>query len=278
MMSSQASVPRIDELARVLRGINHGTVPEEEAKRVLSNVDPVELSLAEQRLIQDGVAPEELRGLCVAHMKVLEGDAEDLKAAAGEGHPLHTLVSEHELILEFLDSLEAAVRRLEKRGEPVPGEEDVTLVAGLAEHLVETEKHHAREEEALFPALEERGVSGPTRIMRLEHNKMRPKKKHLLEIAKRAAEGSIPYDEFVKDLRATASFVVFNLRDHIVKENTILYPAAFEAIREPRAWDDIRRKCDEIGYCCFTPGYVSVRGAYAHDAGRSAHTEDSCRP
>lgn len=71
-MSASTSVSRIRELASVLRGINDGTVPDEDARRVLRNIDPVELSLAEQQLIHDGVAPEQLRRLCVAHMKVLE--------------------------------------------------------------------------------------------------------------------------------------------------------------------------------------------------------------
>lgn len=47
--------------------------------------------------------------------------------------------------------------------------------------------------------------------------------------------------------------LTFNLREHILKENTILYPAAFKAINDPNTWVEIRRKCDEIGYCCFTP-------------------------
>jgi|GEM_PF-1928779 len=49
---------------------------------------------------------------------------------------------------------------------------------------------------------------------------------------------------------------MLGLRDHIFKENTILYPAAFRAIRDPKVWDDILHKCDEIGYCCFTPAYA----------------------
>lgn len=306
-MSVSTSTSRIRELANVLRGINDGTVPEEKARKVLANIDPVELSLAEQQLIHDGVAPEQLRRLCVAHMKVLERETEDLKAAAGEGHPLHTLISEHELILGFLDSLEEAVTRIEKKGALVPGDEDVATVANLAEHLVETDKHHKREEDALFPALEERGITGPTRVMRIEHDDMRPRKKHLLELARGAAAlahddtattatavtaataantvgaptDGIPdiglrgraYDEFVKDLRETASFIIFNLRDHIFKENTILYPTAFRAIRDPKVWDDLLRKCDEIGYCCFTPRTAHDR----HEGGKEVSSMSAAR-
>lgn len=260
---------RVEELAKVLRGINDGVVSEEEARRVLSRVDPVELSLAEQQLISEGVEPQELRRLCAAHMKVLEKDTENLKAAVGEGHPLHTLISEHELILAFLDSLEAAVARLQMKEVLAPGDEDLVSVERLAEHLVETEKHHKREEDALFPAIEERGITGPTRVMRLEHNDMRPKKRHLLDIARGA--GAMHYDDFARDLRETSAFIISNLRDHIFKENTILYPAAYRAIRDPRVWDAILKKCDEIGYCCFTP-----RKSGERLAGGDGESADAC--
>ncbi len=38
------------------------------------------------------------------------------------------------------------------------------------------------------------------------------------------------------------------LREHIKKENSILYPLALEII-SPSEWIDIKDKCDRIGYC-----------------------------
>ena len=116
---------------------------------------------------------------------------------------------------------------------------------------METEKHHKREEEALFPAIEERGITGPPRIMRLEHEELRPKKKQLLDLVRSAAERNS--GSFIEELRGLASFIVPTLREHILKENMILYPAAFEAIRDANTWRRIKEKCDAIGYCCFTP-------------------------
>ena len=43
----------------------------------------------------------------------------------------------------------------------------IEQVRHAAIHLVETEKHHQREEDALFPALDAKGITGPTRIMKL---------------------------------------------------------------------------------------------------------------
>ena len=43
------------------------------------------------------------------------------------------------------------------------------------------------------------------------------------------------------------------LRDHIFKENNILYPTALEVIKENSVWKKMKDDCDKIGYCCFTP-------------------------
>lgn len=36
-------------------------------------------------------------------------------------------------------------------------------------------------------------------------------------------------------------------------QNSILYPSAFQELRGDEIWDTIKEKCDQIGYCPFTP-------------------------
>lgn len=243
----------VKELAELLKRINRGEVDKEKARQVLGAIDPVELSLAEQKLMEEGTAPEELRGLCAAHIEALSDELERIKVATQPGHPIHTLVSEHEEILKFLAELEEVAARLTALDAYDSSNKDFERLKHLATELVEAEKHHAREEDVLFPELERRGITGPPRIMRLEHTDLKAKKKHLLELAQKA--GSLDYAEFKRDLKETADYIIFNLRDHILKENTILYPAALKAIPEKEVWARLREKADAIGYCCFTPGY-----------------------
>ena len=35
--------------------------------------------------------------------------------------------------------------------------------------------------------------------------------------------------------------------------DNILYPTSIESITEKETWEDMKRRCDEIGYCRFTP-------------------------
>jgi DUF438 domain-containing protein len=164
-------------------------------------------------------------------------------------HPLDTLMAEHQLILEALeelDRLNQAVKRADERDD-----DRVDRLKRIARLLVDAEPHHQREEEALFPELEQLGLTGPPRIMRMEHVELRQRKHALLELVDSAA--TIPYAQLAVRLNELATYLVYQLRDHIFKEDSILYPAAARTVTDPGTWDDIKATSDQIGYCSFTP-------------------------
>jgi uncharacterized protein len=244
---------KIEALTGILKRMNSGEPLENiknETKDLLEQINPTELSLAEQKLIEEGMKPEELRGLCVIHMEMLKGNLEKLKAAVSSDHPLQTLVSEHDKLLGFLDQLDKLNFYLQGKGANEIPTEDLDQLKNLAEQIISAENHHLREENALFPELEKLGITGPTRIMRLEHNELRARKRNLIDLASNFNTSN--KDESLKEINDTAKYIVFNLRDHIFKENHILYPSALENIRETSKWSDIKEKCDAIGYCPFT--------------------------
>ncbi|MEK7503650.1 MAG: hemerythrin domain-containing protein [Patescibacteria group bacterium] len=155
------------------------------------------------------------------------------------GHVVHTLIEEHKMILGFLDELEKT------------DSADIKKLTKIAEHLIGAEPHHQREEKVLFPELEKRGVSGPTEVMRREHEELRPKKHKILELCQTVSKTD--FNSFKSKLKENADFLVAMLREHIAKENDILYPMALEVIQEEAVWQNMKKACDKIGYCCFTP-------------------------
>ncbi|MGD1995744.1 MAG: DUF438 domain-containing protein [Anaerolineae bacterium] len=248
---------RVEELTEVLRRLTGGEDPEQvkkEAEGIVREITPQELSLAEQQLIQEGVDPQELRHLCEVHLRVLSEEVHRFRASLPKGHPVNTLMAEHEVILETLAQLEE-VNQAVQQTEQLTAEQ-VEQLEQIATHLVEAESHHQREEEALFPRVEERGVTGPPRIMRLEHDELRQRKHALLELARSATR--MPLSDFRARLNELAPYLVLHLRDHIFKEDNILYPTAVEVVTEPAVWEEIKARCDEIGYCCFTPAEPSA--------------------
>lgn len=245
---------RIEELTSILRKLNTGNISEElrkEALEVVKNIDPMELSIAEQNLIDEGMNPHDLRHLCDIHMEVLKDELEKIKNKLETGHVVNTLIVEHDKILEFLTMLEDLNNKVQALDEIKGNEEYINKLHFAIDNILDAEKHHKREEDVLFMELEGNGITGPTRIMRMEHDDLRGKKREIKELLN--CINYMDFDDFKERLQDLTAYLVFNLRDHIFKENTILYPTAIDSINDDSRWDDMRRRCDEIGYCGFTP-------------------------
>ncbi len=240
---------KVNKLAEVLKRLNSGEDSEKvkaDAKELIDELGLVELSLAEQSLVDEGLQPEELQELCKVHLDAFS-EGFDGVSDLEKGHPIDTLTAEHKEIIKFLDILEEANKRIQENKDDI---EAVEIIRHVAEHLVAAEKHHQREEDVLFPELEKRGLTGPPRIMRLEHDEIRPKKKAFKELVD--TDGFFRSEENLKELNKLVKELLI-LIEHIYKEDNILYPSALEAIEDEKVWVDVKRKCDEIGYCCFSP-------------------------
>lgn len=245
---------RIEELTSILRKLNTGNISEDlrkEALEVVKNIDPMELSIAEQNLIDEGMNPHDLRHLCDIHMEVLKDELEKIKNKLETGHVVNTLIVEHDKILEFLSMLEDLNNKVQALDKIKGNEEYINKLHFAIDNILDAEKHHKREEDVLFMELEGDGITGPTRIMRMEHDDLRGKKREIKELLN--CINYMDFDDFKERLQELTAYLVFNLRDHIFKENTILYPTAIDSINDDSRWDDMRRRCDEIGYCGFTP-------------------------
>lgn len=134
-------------------------------------------------------------------------------------------------------------RITDKIGEEQLSSQDREELKETAENLLEAERHHKREEEVIFPRLEAKGITGPQRIMVQDHDRYWPLKQEL----KRLAENVDRNQERIKQV---GDKLVQGLRDHIFKENNLLYPTALKHLED---WDEIKQESEEIGYCCFSP-------------------------
>lgn len=242
------------QLTSILKRLNAGEDPhavQAEAKELLATIGPDDLALAEQNLIEEGLSIEDLQGLCPIHLEVLGEQLQQIRSRLPKGHVVSTLIQEHDAILGFLDLLQqanGAIQRMSAYPGPTP---EFQKLAHVAEHLVATERHHQREVDVLFPELEKRGMQGPPTVMREEHKQLRPRKRALKELVENADHHD--FDGFKVTLGARAGFIVPTLREHIYKENNILYPAALQVIDDDQVWQRLKGECDAIGYCCFTP-------------------------
>lgn len=138
------------------------------------------------------------------------------------------LKQEHRVIERVLASLEAAATRL-KAGEAISPPfflEAADFIKGFADGC-----HHKKEEGVLFPAMEAAGIpaeGGPIAVMLAEHQEGRRLTSAMRVGAEKLQSGDIAAREGVAQ---NALQYVALLRQHIAKEDNVLFPMADQAIQ-----------------------------------------------
>lgn len=244
-----ATIDQLSDLLQRIRKTDNLESLKQEAKVLLSTLEPCDRVLAEQQFAEAGLAPEDLRHTCFSRMSGLFGDAANqLKQSLPPGHVIRVMIEEHDRILGFLDNLETLNQTIQRQG-CITGFE-LQALESIATNLLNAEPHHQREENVLFPNVEQCGLIGPPEVMRHEHEELRARKQALLKLAQTGTQ--LTTQEFKGKLNVIAGFLTLTLRDHIMKENNILYPASLQAIKDTNTWERMQQECDRIGYCDFT--------------------------
>ena len=257
-MSSHAN-----ERKRILKDIigrlNAGGDVEELKKRfaaLLRDVTGAEIGAMEQELIAEGLPEDEVRRLCDVHVKVFE-EALDARPArpAPAGHPLEVLAAEN----RALEGIVARTREaLERHGEGRRAGDwpaDRARLGALLDELAGIEKHYLKKENQLFPRLEAKGVSGPSKVMWAVHDDIRA---HLKELRR-----SVDLGDPALAVRV-GRVVLKEIVDMISKEEKILFPMCLEKL-DQADWARVKKGEEEIGYAWIAPA-----AAWSAEAGTAA--------
>lgn len=144
---------------------------------------------------------------------------------------IEVLMQEHRTIERVLDALEAATDALDRKQPVRPGFflDAAEFIAGFADGC-----HHHKEEDVLFDAIVASGLpagEGPVPVMLMEHEQGRAFTRTMREAARRLGEGDATA---ARRVVASARGYVALLRDHIMKEDEVLFPMADELLAEDR--------------------------------------------
>ena len=149
---------------------------------------------------------------------------------------------EHDAILRMLDATDEVICRLD-HGETVePG-----ILGGLLEffRLFADQCHHGTEEDLLFPKLQQKGMpreAGPIGVMLLEHDQGRAFVRQMAQGAEEYARGGTAA---AARWTAAASGYAALLREHIYKENNILFVMA-ERMLTPQEQEELARQFERV--------------------------------
>jgi len=148
------------------------------------------------------------------------------------------LVEEHKLIKRIIDVLENASNRLEKGEDIAPKifELSTDFIRNFADRF-----HHAKEEDILFKEMVKKGMpekDSPIEAMLIEHEQGREFVRGIIKAIDGLKEG---------DKRATAEIIknargyMGLLREHIDKEDDILYPLAERVFTEEEKLSQLKK-------------------------------------
>lgn len=241
---------RTDLIVDLIKKKHNGMDKEQlkrEAKVVLSHIRPEEMRHAEEHLRAIGMNPADLHELRELQLATLEWELNQLRHATPADHPIRVMIEEHDKILATLAALEEVNDKLQQSQSLDNNLLDQLTI--ISHNLLAAEHHHSREEEVIFPELTKRNIGGTVQMMNMEHEDLRVRKHGLQDLVKQSKQ--IPFPDFQRKLDELAKYLVYNLSDHIYKENHIMYPAALRLVKDEDLWNNLQAHCDKIGYCKF---------------------------
>ncbi|MHA1166830.1 MAG: DUF438 domain-containing protein [Candidatus Hodarchaeales archaeon] len=127
--------------------------------------------------------------------------------------------------------------------------------------LMDVEKHYLRKENLLFPFLEQKGFTGPSKVMWAIHDDIRDLFKGIIASI---SSGNIT-SELIDNQIVPALQMI---SDMIYKEEQVLFPAAIETISDDE-WMSIAKQSLDYGYTLIVPEKDWARTAVSESAGES---------
>lgn len=221
---------RLTVLKGIIKDLHKGediAVLKKRFQELIKDIAPSEIAHMEQQLISEGMPEEEVKRLCDVHVEVFKESLEE-KTIPGlpAGHPVHTFMLENR-------RAEAVIKRIQALHD-IPAEKE-TLIS-LLEELSPLHVHYLRKENQLFPLLEAKGISGPSKVMWALDDDIRALLKEVTEQARAKAVTPERIGELIR-----------MVNDMIYKEEHILFPMALETLAEEE-WGKVKNGEREIGF------------------------------
>ncbi len=226
---------RLETLKGIIKELHEGKDAESQKKKfedLIKDVAPWEIAQMEQRLIAEGMPETEIKSLCEVHVQVFK-EALEHKTVPGlpAGHPVHTLMLENR----------AAEGILKEAKEVKDFSKEKDKLLEILDRLSQIDKHFARKENQLFPVIETKGITGPSKVMWALHDDIRA---FIKDVRKRVTDNKME--------TVAVEALVKMINDMIYKEEHILFPMALETLSEDE-WAKVRKGEEEIGFAWIKP-------------------------
>jgi DUF438 domain-containing protein len=207
---------------------------------LIQGVSAAEVAQMEQALIDNGMPVEEIQHLCEVHVEVFKASLDKEKISSKvPGHPVQTMLDENKAARARLRALKKAV--LAWRFGLGQKEQVLAALDDMSKIIV----HYTRKENQLFPYLEKKEFTGPSRVMWGKHDEIRALFKEAHSKVEQNDKSAI---SSLHPLAGKISRMIF-------MEEHILIPEAVRRLSDEE-WAHIRIGEDAIGFAWIRPGAV----------------------
>lgn len=235
----------VDILKNALHELQQGT-PKEKIKEkygsYFSKISPVEVVVAEQKLMESGVPVKDIVQFCDLHVELIREYLSDVTIKdLPRFHPLSLLIRENEEILKLAEGVPALAFSLSR-------ENSEEMRSSLSKQLILFTKrlrgllraHYRKNQMLIFPYLERAGIVAPPRVLwSIEDEVIRD----LWNLEKNLSENKYNSNSIVEE----ATQISRKISELVFRENRILYPTMKALLREAN-WKAVHLEAKRIGY------------------------------
>ncbi|MFZ5643582.1 MAG: DUF438 domain-containing protein [Bacillota bacterium] len=221
-------------------------------KELIKGIDATEIADMEQRLIEGGMPPEEIKRMCDVHAAVFRDSlAGNKKPVLDPGHPLHTLKSENEEAGKIMSAIQNDIESLAaKSNEEITPDALDNLRKNIMDLNENVDKHFSKKENIFFPYLEKRGITGPPSVMWSVDDEIRDMLKGIIRSLEKPDNRR--YAEIAGQAKESFGRIRDKLSDMFFKEEEILSPMMLEALSEEE-FIEIKEQSSQFGVIFSTP-------------------------
>lgn len=240
------------KLADILGRVRDGEDPAKiryESRQLLSTLRLSDISKAHEYLLNSGMSLEQYRMLVYAFASILGDQFALLRANLSAEHPIRRIIAEHEMFECFLADLAEANVEVQSAGVITELSSEYRKLEHIAEHLQAIGIHNQREDDLVFPVLENYPCKSICGVLSKAHWRINNIVGNLTMAINNFKQ--FEPEQFKMQINALSCAIVPIVREHIFQEDNILYPVALDCLQDEKVWQRVKRLSDEMGYCGF---------------------------
>lgn len=228
------------EIIRQLHAGMSAQEAKERFEREVGSITSAEIAEIEQALMNEGVAPEEIKRFCNVHALIFESALE--KAVIKEespAHPLYLMKQDNREIEKITADLKDLITQKSKYNLPQFKHKAMDLL----NRLKNLDIHYTWKEQILFPYLEKYAFFGPSKVMWGKDDEIR----EMLNQAISANDTLKEEADVEKLINNNLQPLIAEVDGMIFKEEKILFPTSMEKLNI-QDWVEILKESERIGF------------------------------